>query len=128
MCVSKRGRVSYSTYGCANTLQIIRFEWLTQTNCETQVQQLGSTQVGCPRSIISQHSLNLQSDCVVYKDMGLIVRNAFAQRHTEYSLSLLLYTLGMSVCVCVCLQLLSNQSFYRHITGYRMSVGDHRVA
>ena len=31
------------------------------------------------------------------------------------------------VCVCVCLQLPSNQSFYRQITGYVISVGDHRV-
>ena len=30
-------------------------------------------------------------------------------------------------CVCVCLQLPSNQSFYRQITGYVISVGDHRV-
>ena len=31
----KRGRVSYSIYYCANALRIFKFEWLTQTNCET---------------------------------------------------------------------------------------------
>ena len=28
--------------------------------------------------------------------------------------------------MCICLQLLSNQSFYRQITSYGMSLGDHR--
>ena len=31
------------------------------------------------------------------------------------------------VCVCVCLQLPTNQSFYRQITGYKMSVDNYRM-
>ena len=33
--IGREGRVSYSIYYCANVLRIIKFEWLTQTNCET---------------------------------------------------------------------------------------------
>ena len=31
------------------------------------------------------------------------------------------------VCMYVCLQLPSNQSFYREITDYRMSISDHKI-
>ena len=89
--IGREGRVSYSIYYCANALRIIKFEWLTQTNCETHqywgVLQLGSTQVGCPRPIIGQHSLNYKMICVVYYSLqgytDLIIRNAFAQQYTE---------------------------------------------
>ena len=33
--IGREGRVSYSIYYCANALRIIKFEWLTQTSCET---------------------------------------------------------------------------------------------
>ena len=51
------------------------------------VQYLGSTQEGCPRPIIGQHSLNYKVVCVVYYSLqgytGLIIRNAFAQQYTD---------------------------------------------
>ena len=64
----KRGRVSYSIYYCVNALRIIKFEWLTQTNCEAHqyCSWVVSTQVGCPRPIIGQHSLNYKVVCVIY--------------------------------------------------------------
>ena len=43
------------------------------------------------------------------------------------SVCALMYESLVCVCVCVCLQLPSNQSFYRQITGYVISVDDHRV-
>ena len=39
-----------------------------------------------------------------------------------------MHSIAICVCVCVCLQLSSNQSFYRQIISYGMSVDDRRVA
>jgi hypothetical protein len=48
---------------------------------------IGSTQEGCPRPIIGQHSLNYKVVCVVYyslqRDANLIIRNVFVQQYTE---------------------------------------------
>ena len=86
--MGRPGDEANSIYCTANALRIIKFEWLTQTNCETQ--QCNSCRYypgGLPRPIIGQHSLNLQDGCVVYYSLqeytGLIIRNAFAQQYTE---------------------------------------------
>ena len=76
--------MSYSTYCCANALLIIKFEWLTQTNCETQ--QYISWVV--PRwavldQLLANIHLTYEVMCSMQGYMDLIIHNALAQQCTE---------------------------------------------
>ena len=107
ICMNKsniimRGRVSYSIYCSANTLQIIKFEWFTQTNCETH--QFCSWVVP-RRAVLDQLLANTHLN---YKVAGLQFTRIYGFNYPQRvctavyrvarilsSLSLLLYTLGM---------------------------------